>query len=262
MLIRKIYNKISSMISVYFYYTGKPKTINPISYSRRNYEETAKREISKLDGGKLYRFLYDVIEKSESTGCEFSDYLTILNELKKYKPRNILECGSGVSTVVFAYYISKLEDPSSVNFVSMESVEYWHEQIKNIFPEELKENVNLCFSERAETYYNGILGSHYKELPAYKYDYIFIDGPGLRKVFNDKTYPKAFNSDVINILLDNPEQTISGILDQRIDTLWKLKKLIPDGSIRYKPSKKVSFLKEIKGDHLIKNLEVKPNLED
>ena len=156
--------------------------LNPIFYLRRSHEKKAKRKIKELDGGALYEFLNEVINKSNSTGCEYSDHFRIWNELNENKPKNILECGSGVSSVVFAYYISKLNDPSSVNFISMEENDHYHDQIKKIFPKELEGFVTFCISERAESFYNGILGCHYKELPDLKYDYIFIDAPVLRSI--------------------------------------------------------------------------------
>lgn len=78
----------------------------------------------------------------------------------------------------------------------------------------------------------------------------------MRRVYLNKSYPKCFNSDILNILSNNSSITINGILDQRIDTLWKLKKFIPKGNIGYSPVKKVSYLKNIKNSQLIKNLRI------
>ncbi|RMZ49958.1 hypothetical protein EB822_10650 [Flavobacteriaceae bacterium PRS1] len=255
-IFKKILNKFYKETLVYFYYTGRPKKFNPISYRRRKRELLAKKEIKKIDDGELYAFLQDTTQKSKSTGCEYSDYLTIWEDLNKKKPKNILECGSGISSVVFAYYVSKVKDPKDVTFVSMESIAFWHNQILKIFPEKLKKYVQFNLSERVETLYNGVLGSHYKVIPKLNYDFIFIDGPGLRKVFGDKNYPKCFNSDIINILINNSSKNISGLLDQRIDTLWNLKKLIPNGNIKYNPIKKVAYLKNIRKSQLRKGLKI------
>ena len=59
--------------------------------------------------------------------------------------------------------------------------------------------------------------------------------------------------DIINILYNEYTQTIDGILVQRIDTLWKLKKFLK-GDIKYNPIKKVTFFKNIKRNQLITNL--------
>jgi len=242
----------------YFYYSGRPKILNPITYLRRKRELFSKKELMAINNGELYEYLLDTINKSDSTGCEFSDYLTIWNELNKNSYKVILECGSGISTVVFAYYAFKIQKPIKV--ISMESEIDWYNQIIDVFPEKLKQYVQFVYSPREETSYNGILGCHYKEVPNEKYDFIFIDGPWLRTVFGDTSYTKCFNSDIINILYNGYTHTIDGILDQRIYTLWTLKKFLK-GSIKYSTIKKTTFFKNIRRDQLIKNLHNKTSTD-
>jgi hypothetical protein len=250
----KILDLIFKKFMVYFYFTGKPKVLNPITYFRHRRDKYSKKQLMAINNGELYKYILDTINISNSTGCEFSDYLTIWDKLNKNDYKVILECGSGISTVVFAYYAYKYTKP--IKFISMESEIKWHNQIKSIFPEKLKKYVQFVYSPREETLYNGIWGSHYAEVPYEKYDFIFIDGPGLRKVFKDKSYIKCFNADIINILYNEYTHTIDGILDQRIDTLRKLKKILK-GDIKYNPIKKVAFFQNIRSDQLITNLTVK-----
>lgn len=250
--LRKLYQKVA----VHFYYTAKPKSINPISIKRRKRESIAEGKIKSINNGELYNLLQETIEKSKSTGCEYSDYLTIWEALNQHQPKNILECGSGISSVVFAYYISKSKNPEEITFISMDSVDFWHDQIVEIFPKELHQYVQFKLSDRMESLYNGVLGCHYKEVPPIDYDFIFVDGPLLRKVWNDKSYPKCFNADIINILMRNPNVTLNGLLDQRIGTLWNLRKLIPKGSITYNPVKKVAYFNNLKQDQLLSKIEV------
>ena len=40
------------------------------------------------------------VEKSSATGASMSDYLTLYREVRRLKPREVLELGTGVSTVV------------------------------------------------------------------------------------------------------------------------------------------------------------------
>ena len=42
------------------------------------------------------------IEKSESTGCEYSDYYFLYNSLVNGNFKYILELGSGITSIVFA----------------------------------------------------------------------------------------------------------------------------------------------------------------
>ncbi len=143
-----------------------------------------------------------------------------------------------------------------VQFISMESEKFWYEQIIKVFPGDLKKYVQFEYSERKESRYNGILGSHYANIPKMKFDFMFIDGPGLRKVFNDKSYPKCFNSDLINIVLGSKNLSIDGYIDQRIDTMWKLKKLISKRNFRYLVFKKLTIFKGITQNQIVKGLKI------
>lgn len=73
----KIPGLIFKKFMVYFYFTVKPKVFNPITYFRRWCDQYSKKELMAINNGELYKYLLDTINKSGSTGCEFSDYLTI-----------------------------------------------------------------------------------------------------------------------------------------------------------------------------------------
>ena len=180
--------------------------------------------------------------------------------MNKVAPRHILECGSGVSTVVFGYFAFKQNERGiRTEVISMESEPSWHEQIKSVFPPELRDNVQLWFSPRVESKYNGILGSHYEEVPDLDYEFMFIDGPGLRKVFKDRSYPKCFNSDLVNLLVQNNHCSVTGLIDQRIDTMRKIKRLIPLGNIKYKVFRKQTVFQRLRNDQLVSDLEIIAN---
>ena len=98
----RLFNKALLKIQVYLYYTAKPNLLNPIFYMRLIRESYSEYRIKKIDNGQLHEHLTTTIAKSKSTGCEYSDYLTIWNALNKSKPKNILECGSGISSVLSA----------------------------------------------------------------------------------------------------------------------------------------------------------------
>jgi len=242
---------------VYFWYTASPKYINPISYIRILYDIYAHIRVKRIDGGKLYDLIATTAKNSGSTGCEYTDYYVIWKLLNKVTPKNILECGSGVSTIVFGWFAFKQKQrgiPTKV--ISMESEPSWHEQIKSVYPPELRDYIHFAFSPRVESKYNGILGSHYEEVPDLDYEFMFIDGPGLRKVFKDRSYPKCFNSDLVNLLVQNNHCSVTGLIDQRIDTMRKIKRLIPLGNIKYKVFRKQTVFQSLRNDQLVSDLEI------
>jgi len=254
----KIINRIKSYykkLLVYFYYTGRPIVINPIYFLRKRRNKRSLIELKSVNGGELFNYIQSVSNKSTSTGCEYSDYLTIWEDLNKKLPSTILECGSGITTVIFAYFCSIQKNPDLIKFISLEESQKYYDNILNIFPEDLKQYVEILHKERAEQYYNGILGAYYTNVPKLNFDYIFIDGPTDRAKFNDKEYPKCFNSDIINILMQS-NKNICGLIDQRIFTLWALKKIIPRGSFRYDVIRKITYLNDINTSDLIQGLRI------
>ena len=129
----------------YFYYTAKPKNLNPISYLRKKNEKNSIHKLKNIDSGKLYDLINSLVEQSGSTGCEFSDYYELYKDLIHQKPRMILECGSGISSIVIAYYISKRINKENYKCISCEENENYHNQIKKIFLRNLVPFIDFIF---------------------------------------------------------------------------------------------------------------------
>ena len=75
-----------------------------LRYMRNLFEIKAKRYLKK--DNELWRRLTDYLHKSSSTGCNYSDYGAIYKHVLENKPKEILECGTGVSTIVMAQAFS------------------------------------------------------------------------------------------------------------------------------------------------------------
>ena len=232
-------------ISVYFYYTAKPDFLNPIFYLRRLRERNSIKELKKIDNGKLLSYIDLLISESKSTGCEYSDYYSLWQVLNEKKPNLILECGAGISTVVFGYYsLKESNSENQIKIISLEEHKMYYDNINKIFPKDLKQNVKFLLRDRKEKLYNGHLGSYYDDIPDLNYDFIYVDGPVDRKVFNDKKYPKTFNADLINVLLKG-DCTINAALDQRIHTYRIYRKLLTKKKVKYNVVKKLTFLNDL-----------------
>ena len=122
----------------------------------------------------------------------------------------------------------------------MEESKKYHDNIIKIFPNDLKEKIQFLLRDRKEKMYGNNLGSYYENVPDLNYDFLYIDGPVDRKVFNNKNYPKTFNSDLINILLKS-NLKVNAVLDQRIHSYRVLKKLLNNNNIKYDVIKKITF---------------------
>ena len=93
-------------------------------------------------------------------------------------------------------------------------------------------------------------------IPDNDYDFMFIDGPGFRRVFKDQGYPKCFNSDTINLLHQNKQIRVHGLIDQRIGTMRKIRRLVPGGNIKYKVLRKLTFFRDLSNDQLAPDLKI------
>ena len=223
----------------YFYYTARPKSINPI-YFIRLIREGYSVQLIRIKYPDLYKELCGLIAKSGSTGCEWSDYLTLYQEIRLRRPLRILELGSGISSLVICYAIEKnLEEiDASVKFFSIDENEFYHNQIVKIFPAKYQDRVNFLLCNRVQKRYKNILGSYYENLPDEDFDFIFIDGPTTR---TEESLEKSFNADLVNLIESNKLSQVNGLLDERIFSKWMLKKLIPKLRIKYSWIRKMSF---------------------
>lgn len=240
----KIIKKITTakkLILNYFFYTARPKYINPIWFLRKYFEYDAEKKFKEIDNGDLYNFVNKLLIESESTGCEYADYYALYNSISKTNANVILELGSGISTCVIAYVLMKKHENYGIKgeIVTMEESEFYYNNFLKIIPENLKKYITPTYSPRKTSYYSGKLGCYYEDIPSREggYDYVFIDAP---TTYYPEDKEKCFDADLINLLKDKKLNNPFIILDQRIGTLWALNEIIPNLNLRYNPFKKHS----------------------
>ena len=82
---------------------------------RKKYYSTAKRWTEKYAKfylsreKRLWKELAEYNKKTESTGCSYTDYFFLYRLIRKHKPTQVLECGTGVTTLVIAYALNQNE---------------------------------------------------------------------------------------------------------------------------------------------------------
>lgn len=57
----------------------------------------------------LWRQFTQYTEQTGSTGCNMTDYYVLYKQIRNIKPVEILECGTGVSTLVIAHTLTENE---------------------------------------------------------------------------------------------------------------------------------------------------------
>jgi len=188
----------------------------------------------------LWDTLADYLEKTKSTGCSYSDYWILYDYIIKNKPKEILECGTGVTTIVMSYAL--MENYKSGygkgNITSIENLPEYLDKATELLPKELEPYVNLIYRKKTEYYHSIFRGVGYKDIPEIKYDLVFIDGPGTTAP-TDGT--RSFNFDFLNVL-KRSSQPVYGIIDKRLGTCYVLQKILGKDIVKYDPKLNLGFI--------------------
>ncbi len=219
-------------------------------YIRDKYKKSSKEFIRKFHPD-LFLLINKMLSKMEFESFHkytfWGDAYFLLNYLKNNKPVKILELGSGVSTLVFAYFLHKSKEENSLSskaeLVTLdENKDYQRNLVAKSIPIEMRNNIVFLYSsleikkyEKGNFFANGI---YYSNTPKQHFELIYVDGPQVVPgVYNDSSYisehpltkikikPKPFDSDILN-LSNNLSRDTKIIIDQRIDTVWKIKKFL------------------------------------
>ncbi len=164
----------------------------------------------------LWLELNDYLAKSVSTGCEFGDYLILYESIKKYKPKFVLECGSGVTTVVISQALlenSKEGNPGKV--VSLEENEMYHKHLLSILPNKYLDFAEIHLRRAVEKTRDMFRGVGYENIPKYDYDFVLVDGPDY--MMKPHLSPLVFNFDLIEVV-EMSSGPVRAILDTRTST--------------------------------------------
>lgn len=202
----------------------------PILYvARRPIEAAARRRVQA--NADLSSLIQGYLAKTEATGCEYVDYDVIYRRIRESKPREVLECGTGVSTVVAAQALREnaLRDGVRGRVTSMEDVEYWFERATRLLPDELRDYAEIRLSPRVEDGYTIFRGVRYAEIPERRYELVFVDGPGTLAP-SDGT--RSFDFDFLHVVR-RAEHPVFGIVDGRLTTCYVLQKVFGHKKFRF-----------------------------
>jgi len=180
--------------------------------------------------------LWDLVENYKkqtlSTGCDPADYATLYKNIRKYKFKEVLECGTGVSTIVIsqALYENFLETGVKGRVTSMESKRKYFDIANNLLVGDLRDHVDIVLSEIESDYYGPFRGFKYKNKPHRQYDLCWIDGPEFEIPSNKGGF--AFNFDFIDVVNES-ESKVYGLIDGRCSTTFVLQSIFGKEMVRY-----------------------------
>ena len=188
----------------------------------------------------LWSILDEYIRNSGSTGCSYSDYLILYNYIRDHKPKEILECGTGISTVVMAYAMleNEMDGAPRGRITSMEELEKYYLLAQKLLPQSLKKYVEIVLSPTVEDYYLLFRGMRYKNIPQRSYDFVFIDGP---KTMSPLDNARLCDLDFIWVV-EKSEKPVFAIVDKRVSTCFVLQKVFGRNIVRFDYEHRVGLI--------------------
>lgn len=206
---------------------------------------------------ELWAGLNRYLSETKSTGCSYIDYWYLFDYVKRKAPIEILECGTGVTTLVLAYALKELDQEGRGvgRITSMESHEEYLQMSRDLLPMELKKYVDFRLSGVMDDAFSIFTGVRYKEVPRRNYDFVFVDGPDYRSTQNGML---TFDFDFIHIL-QTSEASVSAIIDKRVSTCFVLQLLLGKEKVKYDPVAHLGFVKPSRAKDLISIDDVTPS---
>ncbi len=188
----------------------------------------------------LWALMTEYARGTDVTGASYSDYLTLYEQVRFYKPREVLECGTGISTVVLAQALSENEADGhgGGRVTSMEEDDGWARTARERLPQALMSRVDIVHSPKIDGFYKCFRGVQYMELPDRPYDFVFSDGPERHSPVNND---KLFDLDLIQVVRRS-EHPVRAVVDDHYLTFYVLQKVFGPELARYSASHKLMFV--------------------
>ncbi|NJM32690.1 MAG: class I SAM-dependent methyltransferase [Limnobacter sp.] len=180
---------------------------------------------------QLWRALQNYLRETESTGCGYIDYATLYSSIRSTKPTEVLECGTGVTTLIIAHALMENERETSKKgrVTSMEEHAGWLEMSQQLLPEQYQSYVSFELSNTVEDKYSLFRGVRYASLPNLPYDFVFVDGP---KYVSPQDGGATFDFDYLHVLR-NAANPVAALIDKRLSTVFVLQQLLGHTKVRY-----------------------------
>ena len=178
--------------------------------------------------------------KSDVTGASMSDYLTLYEEVRAKKPREILELGTGISTIVLAHaaLANATGGAPLARITSMEEDAKWTDKAEECLPADLAHFVDIVHSPKIDGVYKIFRGVQYEAIPRRPYDFVFSDGP---QRTSPVTGDNLFDLDLIHIVRRS-ETAINAVVDDHFLTFYVMQKVFGTKLARYSTSHRLMFV--------------------
>jgi hypothetical protein len=187
----------------------------------------------------LYDEIVKYMKRTKSTGVSWSDFWELYKVIRTKKPKSILECGPGASTLVIAFALMENESEGYPGRITaMEEVEEYLKMSIDLLPEYLHKYVDYIHSPRIDDYFEIFRGVRYRDVPDQEYDFVFIDGPEHISPVDNQF---CFDFDFLHILKKS-DKPVFGLIDYRLSSGFVLQTLLGYKKVRYNAIKEIGTI--------------------
>ncbi|WP_417670763.1 hypothetical protein [Roseibium sp.] len=198
----------------------------------------AKQRLEKIP--ELWQAITFYREKSEVTGASWSDYWQLYEAVRTHRPKEVLEFGPGISTVVLAFALKQNERDGhgAGRLTSMEDVPEWRDDVLKLLPDAYADCVEIVFSPKVDGTYKMFRGVQYESIPDRPYDFIFSDGPERHSNVNGD---KLFDLDLVHVVRRS-NRPIRALVDNHYLTFYVFQKVFGTELARYSVRHRLMFI--------------------
>ncbi len=170
-------------------------------------------------------------EASQTTGTQWITLWLAVKGILRHRPTEILESGTGSSTLVLAALVQKMraEDPAyQGRITSMESVKEWHAIASANLPDKYTDVVEIILGPREKFEMGFFRGYAHSGIPHRDYSFVLLDAPS----YSDD-HGLSFCADVFKVMDISTSKVIHGVVDGRASSVFVLQTLFGVSSARY-----------------------------
>jgi predicted O-methyltransferase YrrM len=187
----------------------------------------------------LFEEIVKYMKLTKSTGISWSDFWILYKTIREKKPKSILECGPGASTLVITYALMENEKEGFTGRVTaMEEIEGYLKMSVGLLPTYLHRYVDFILSPRIDDYFGIFRGVRYRDIPEKDFDFVFIDGPEHHSP-NDNQF--CFDYDFLYVL-QHSTKAVSGLIDYRLSTGYVLQTVLGFDKVKYNCIKEIGMI--------------------
>ncbi len=164
--------------------------------------------------------------------ADYADLWYLYRAVRRNRPLNILEFGSGCSTAILAQALrdNEREFGQAGRLLSIDNNEHWADVTRQSLPETVRDICEIVYRPIEEAQFAGRRVWRHVDLPPFAPDFIYLDGPGypngtpgLEKVAMDlleleDKFPKGF------LMIADDRQHNCAFLAEHFKRTYKIKR--------------------------------------